>query len=190
MLVVEGRCDAFQPFRRRQWSTWLHGYRVVCINWNTAHKGDFDVVTGIAAGKYEGKTGHLTALLDAEHLKELSPMLACKRGVGSVPSSGIEPARLQTQMWMFDAGRERLEQVGIFVLCSGMQADAPMRSLLSRNLGVTAELGVTCVAFAVKGSGTMQASTWGTALPAKLKPDARKGGGWRPTPPGRLGTCQ
>jgi len=28
MLLVEGGCDAFQPFQRKVWSTWIFGYRL------------------------------------------------------------------------------------------------------------------------------------------------------------------
>jgi hypothetical protein len=32
LLMVEGGCDGFQPFKRRVWSTWLFGYRLTCVN--------------------------------------------------------------------------------------------------------------------------------------------------------------
>lgn len=86
LLVVEGGCDAFQPFKRRVWSTWLFGYRLVAINPLTASKGVFEIVTAIAEGKSEGKAAHLVAALDAKELRELAPPLATERpGDGAIP---------------------------------------------------------------------------------------------------------
>lgn len=57
-------------------------------------------------------------------------------------------------MWVPDNdGGERLEKVGVWVVTSGIQADAPMRQMLIRGLAPTAERGCDeCGILAKKGS--------------------------------------
>lgn len=78
LITVEGGCDAFQPFKRRVWSTWMYGYRVCCIDWFTAEKGEFEIVTAISEGAAEGKAAHVVAALDAQEMIELCPLEAHK----------------------------------------------------------------------------------------------------------------
>jgi hypothetical protein len=79
LLMVEGGCDAFQPFNRRVWSTWLMGYRLTGVNWYEAHSSDFEVVTAIASSATEGTAARVVAALDAQELLQLSPPTAKER---------------------------------------------------------------------------------------------------------------
>ena len=93
LIVVEGGCDAFQPFKRRVWSTWLYGYRVQCINWYTGEKGHFEIVTAISEGKAEGKAAHIVAALDARQMNELCPRLASQRTAAHTGEAFPPPCR-------------------------------------------------------------------------------------------------
>jgi hypothetical protein len=79
MLLVEGGCDAFQPFKRRVWSTWLYGYRIQGIAPSTAAKAEFEIVTAISQGSAEGKAADVVTSLDAQELLQLCPLPASKR---------------------------------------------------------------------------------------------------------------
>jgi hypothetical protein len=79
LVMVEGGCDAFQPFKRRVWSTWLYGYRLQAINWTTTAVGEFEIVTAISEGAAEGKAAHIVATLDAQQLASLCPVVATER---------------------------------------------------------------------------------------------------------------
>jgi hypothetical protein len=82
LLVVEGGCDGFQPFRRRIWSTWMWGYRLVGVNWALGNLGQMEIVTAICEGATEGKAAHIVAALDAQEFIELSPPSADERERG------------------------------------------------------------------------------------------------------------
>lgn len=93
LLVVEGGCDAFQPFKRRQHSTWVHAYRLVGIDWHTQDKGSYEAVTAICDGASEAKAVHLVAALDAQQLLELCPKAVCDYAappdaIGASPACG------------------------------------------------------------------------------------------------------
>jgi hypothetical protein len=181
LLVVEGGCDAFQPFKRRIWSTWMMGYRLTCVNWYDGHASDFEIVTAIAEGATEGKAAHVVAALDAQQLRLLSPpsahermhgragadapltVLVCFHNINDVIlnhrptryAAGIQdPEEIQgAYMWVTKGGKEVLEKVGVWVICTGIQADAPMRQLLTRSLGCAAARGCDrCGLLAKKGS--------------------------------------
>ena len=56
-------------------------------------------------------------------------------------------------MWAVKGGKDVLEKVGVWVVCSGIQADGPMRQLLCRSLAPAAERGCDCCGIlAKKGS--------------------------------------
>jgi hypothetical protein len=82
LLMVEGGCDAFQPFDRRVWSTWLMGYRLTGVNWYDGRDSDFEIVTAIASGATEGTAARVVAALDAQDLLLLSPPSAMERRNG------------------------------------------------------------------------------------------------------------
>jgi hypothetical protein len=82
LLMVEGGCDAFQPFNRRVWSTWLMGYRLTGVNWYEGRDSDFEIVTAIASGATEGTAARVVAALDAQDLVQLSPPNAQERTHG------------------------------------------------------------------------------------------------------------
>jgi hypothetical protein len=82
LLMVEGGCDAFQPFDRRVWSTWLMGYRLTGVNWYEGRDSDFEIVTAIASGATEGTAARVVAALDAQDLLQLSPPNAQERRNG------------------------------------------------------------------------------------------------------------
>jgi hypothetical protein len=73
LLVVEGGCDGFQPYRRRIWSTWMWGYRLTGVNWAMGNLAQMEIVTAISEGATEGKAAHVVAALDAHELKALAP---------------------------------------------------------------------------------------------------------------------
>jgi hypothetical protein len=79
LIVVEGGCDGFQPYRRRVWSTWMWGYRLTGVNWRLGDLAQMEIVTGICEGATEGKAAHIVAQLDACRLKELAPPCADER---------------------------------------------------------------------------------------------------------------
>jgi hypothetical protein len=79
LLMVEGGCDAFQPFKRRVWSTWLMGYRLTCVNWYDGRASDYEIVTAISEGASEGKAAQVVAALDAQQLLQLAPLSATER---------------------------------------------------------------------------------------------------------------
>jgi hypothetical protein len=195
LLVVEGGCDAFQPFKRRVWSTWMMGYRLTCINWRLGNSSDFELVTAISEGASEGKAGQIVAALDAHLLKQLCPPTAADlerlAPAGELSSTRIHPAcdlpkhlqfehRRVSSLWCAYAGASplrlrhpealssvdmwvpkeggkpgeyKLEKVGVWVLLSGVQADAPQRQMLARGLAPTAERGCDeCGILAKQGS--------------------------------------
>lgn len=196
LVTVEGGCDAFQPFKRRVWSTWLYGYRVQCINWSTAAKGEFVIVTAISEGAAEGKAAHIVAALDAQELTRLCPLLASQRTPANQGNSaqwcsnatclyicstdlhvkratrliqhdarcqtfhqshayaGIMEAPLRAKMWWIpQGGKATIIEVGLWVVCTGIQADGPMRVTLNRNVGVSGQRGCdNCGLMAVKGA--------------------------------------
>jgi hypothetical protein len=84
LLVVEGGCDGFQPYRRRIWSTWMWGYRLVCVDWALGNLGQMEIVTAMCEGATEGKAAHIVAALDAQQLMELSPPSADERERGGL----------------------------------------------------------------------------------------------------------
>jgi hypothetical protein len=79
LLMLEGGCDGFQPFKRRVWSTWLFGYRLTCVNWYDGQSSQYQIVTAISSGASEGKAAQVVAGLDAQHLVELAPPSAAER---------------------------------------------------------------------------------------------------------------
>ena len=79
LIVVEGGCDGFQPHKRRVWSTWMWGYRIVCVNWAVGNLSQMEIVTAISEGATEGKAAHVVAALDAHELIELAPPSAEER---------------------------------------------------------------------------------------------------------------
>lgn len=93
LLVVEGGCDGFQPFKRRVWSTWMFGYRLTCVNWLVGASGQYEIVTAISEGSSEGKAAHVVAALDAQHLIELCPPSAGER------ARGLHGVPLQPSHW-------------------------------------------------------------------------------------------
>jgi hypothetical protein len=82
LLMLEGGCDGFQPFKRRVWSTWLFGYRLTCVNWYHGQSSQFEIVTAISSGASEGKAAQVVAALDAQQLIQLSPPSAQERTLG------------------------------------------------------------------------------------------------------------
>jgi hypothetical protein len=88
LLMVEGGCDGFQPFKRRVWSTWLFGYRLTCVNWYEGGASQYEVVTAISEGASEGKAAQVVAGLDAQQLIQLCPPSASERMHGR---SGVHP---------------------------------------------------------------------------------------------------
>jgi hypothetical protein len=82
LLMLEGGCDGFQPFKRRVWSTWLFGYRLTCVNWYHGESSQFEIVTAISSGASEGKAAQVVAALDAQQLVQLSPPSAQERTLG------------------------------------------------------------------------------------------------------------
>ena len=102
LVVVEGGCDAFQPFRRRQHSTWLHGYRLVSVDPMTAGRSEFEIVTAISEGTSEGKAALTVAALDGDELEQLRPWTAFERQARMADSSaplptGCSPSRASGQ---------------------------------------------------------------------------------------------
>lgn len=83
LLMVEGGCDGFQPFKRRVWSTWLMGYRLTCVNWYEGGASQFEIVTAISEGASEGKAAQVVAGLDAQQLIQLCPPSATERMNGA-----------------------------------------------------------------------------------------------------------
>jgi hypothetical protein len=69
-----------------------------------------------------------------------------------VPVAGIQvPDVLQdVYMWGERGGRDVLLKVGVWVICCGIQGDAPMRQLLTRSLGHAAERGCDCCGILAK----------------------------------------
>jgi hypothetical protein len=56
-------------------------------------------------------------------------------------------------MWVTRDGKDALQKVGVWVICCGIQADGPMRQLLTRSLAPAAERGCDCCGIlARKGS--------------------------------------
>jgi hypothetical protein len=53
-------------------------------------------------------------------------------------------------IWVTKDGKEILEKVGVWVICCGIQGDAPMRQLLTRSLGCAAERGCDCCGLRAK----------------------------------------
>jgi hypothetical protein len=84
LLVVEGGCDGFQPYRRRVWSTWMWGYRLTGVNWALGNMAEMEIVTAISEGATEGKAAHVVAALDANELKDLAPPSADERERGAL----------------------------------------------------------------------------------------------------------
>jgi hypothetical protein len=91
LIVVEGGCDGFQPYRRRVWSTWMWGYRLTGVDWHLGNLAQMEIITGISEGATEGKAAHIVASLDAHRLKELAPPSAHERELGG---SGVRSACL------------------------------------------------------------------------------------------------
>jgi hypothetical protein len=60
-------------------------------------------------------------------------------------------------MWVSKGEEEVLEKVGVWVICCGIQADGPMRALLSRSLGAVAERACDCCGLVGK-KGTWNAT--------------------------------
>jgi hypothetical protein len=149
LLMVEGGCDGFQPFKRRIWSTWLFGYRLTCVNWYEGGASQFEIVTAISEGACEGKAAQVVAGLDAQQLVQLCPPSATERMNGL---SGIQvPQVLEgVHMWGCSGGKDVLEKVGVWVICCGIQADGPMRQLLTRSLSHAAERGCDCCGIVAK----------------------------------------
>jgi hypothetical protein len=79
LLVVEGGCDGFQPYKRRVWSTWMWGYRLTGVNWQVGNLSQNELITAICEGATEGKAAHIVARLDAAELKDLAPHSAHER---------------------------------------------------------------------------------------------------------------
>jgi hypothetical protein len=98
LLMVEGGCDGFQPFKRRVWSTWLFGYRLTCVNWYEGGASQYEVVTAISEGASEGKAAQVVAGLDAQQLIQLCPPSASERLHGC---TGVGPRR-SPQLLAFD----------------------------------------------------------------------------------------
>jgi hypothetical protein len=149
LLMVEGGCDGFQPFNRRVWSTWLFGYRLTCVNWYEGCASQFEIVTAISEGACEGKAAQVAASLDAQQLIQLRPPSAIERmhGLGGIQ---VPQVLKGVHMWGSNGGEDVLEKVDVWVICCGIQADAPMRQLLTRSLGHAAERGCDCCGIVAK----------------------------------------
>jgi hypothetical protein len=149
LLMVEGGCDGFQPFKRRIWSTWLFGYRLTGVNWFEGGASQFEIVTAISEGASEGKAAQVVASLDAQQLIQLCPPSATERLNGL---AGIQVPQVLNgvHMWGKNGGEDVLEKVGVWVVCCGVQADGPMRQLLNRCLGHAAERGCDCCGIIAK----------------------------------------
>jgi hypothetical protein len=83
LLLVEGGCDGFQPFRRRVWSKWLFGYRLACVGCSDGMGSQYEIVTAISSGASEGKAAQVVAGLDAQQLIQLAPPSAVERMHGA-----------------------------------------------------------------------------------------------------------
>lgn len=154
LFLVEAGCDGFQPFRRRVWSTWMYGYRIINVDVVGGGSSHSEIVVAISSGKSEGKAAQTVAGLEALQMKDLAPPSAMQRALDPNFAGLIEPARLRdVKMWRPDSeGKLRLKTVGVWVLCTGIQADAPMRAVLNKSLGATAERGCdTCGLKAERG---------------------------------------
>jgi len=84
LLLVEGGCDGFQPYQRRQCTTWLMGYRLMCVDWETGHRTDYEVVTALSEGESETKAAQVVCGLDAQQLLRLRPPSAAERIAGQL----------------------------------------------------------------------------------------------------------
>ena len=151
LLLLEGGTDGFQPYNRRQWTTWMLGYRLVNMNWRQEGAGQGEIVTAISEAAVEGKAVHVVAQLDAKQLVNLAPPPASSREQGL-----LEPLQMSS-VDMFVPEEEgddmTVVKVGVWVLCVGFQADAPMRQALIRGLAPAAALGCDeCGIVGVKGT--------------------------------------
>jgi hypothetical protein len=79
LLIVEGGTDGFQPHNRRQWSTWVWGYRLNGINWALGNVSGMEIVTAICEGATEGKAAQVVAYLDAQQFRTMAPPIASDR---------------------------------------------------------------------------------------------------------------
>lgn len=79
LIVLEGGCDGFQPYRRRQWTTWMLGWRIKGIDWRQIARKETQIVTAISEGAVEGKAASVVAALDAQELLRLMPPTAGDR---------------------------------------------------------------------------------------------------------------
>jgi hypothetical protein len=84
--------------------------------------------------------------------------LACAAGI-QVP--GVIDS---TYMWVMKGGKDVLEKVGVWVICCGIQADGPMRQLLTRSLAPAAERGCDCCGILAKKGGWNATKYLGCAL--------------------------
>lgn len=102
ILLVEAGCDGFQPFKRRIWTTWMYGYRVICVDWTQGESGGFEVVTAISEGASEGNAAHCVAALDAADLaSDLRPPSAEERQAERMQGGVLFKAKCS--VWCFSS---------------------------------------------------------------------------------------
>ena len=153
LLVVEGGCDGFQPFKRRIWSTWMFGWRLLNIDVVGGGSSYCEIVSAISSGASEGKAAQTVTGLEALQLKALAPPSAQER-----EQTGLRlatPAQMpEVKMWAVNEdGSMYLKTVGVWVVMSAIQADSPMRAVVNKSLQATSERGCDqCGIMAKKGS--------------------------------------
>lgn len=141
MVLTEAGCDAYQPFDRRIWSTWCWGYRILNAAVVGGGASACEVVTAISCGESEGKAAQTVAGLDALQLCDLCPPSAAER---VRTSAGIvRPKHMQeVKVWVEDAaGGLQVAKADVWVIRTGIQANAPMRATLNKSMGATPERG-------------------------------------------------
>lgn len=143
LIILEGGTDGFQPHERRIRTTWAMGYRVVNMDWRWEGSGEGEVVTALSESAVEGKACLTVTRLDAEQLVKLTPPSAGEPRASRPPTS--------MKMWVRDQGGDmRVKTMGVYVVCVGIQADAPMRAAVIRHVEPAALRGCDCCGFVAK----------------------------------------